>query len=171
MAAEQVSLAPMAQATVCTSQGAFSLCSHSMFLKLQLSEVLLLSIFWRFPRNIFPVSQVLLIINCPGLFVPNQKMLTQGLIQKHVAAHPLCPITASEIKRSADLIRNVYPSKTQLHFKAITLEEPEKAQLVPYLEAEHSATRLPRIDRKAFVSYYIRNTVNILKHRSPNMLR
>lgn len=88
-------------------------------------------------------------------------MLTPEPLQKHIAAHPLCPITASEIKRAADLMRNLYPSKTDLHFKAITLEEPEKAQLVPYLEAEHSGGRLPRIDRKAYVSYYIRNTVSL----------
>lgn len=87
-------------------------------------------------------------------------MLTPNSTQKHAAAHPLCPITASEIKRSADLMRSIYPSKTDFHFKAITLDEPEKAQLVPYLDAEHRGTSLPRIDRRAFVSYYIRNTVS-----------
>ena len=79
---------------------------------------------------------------------------------KHISAHPLCPVTASEIKRSAELIRNLYPSKTNFQFKAIMLEEPEKAQLVPYLEAEHKGARLPKIDRKVFVSYYLRNTVS-----------
>jgi len=79
---------------------------------------------------------------------------------KHIAAHPLCPITASEIKRSAELIKGCWPTKTNLHFKAITLEEPAKAELVPYLEAEHRGSRLPHIDRRAFVSYYIRNTVS-----------
>ncbi len=87
-------------------------------------------------------------------------MLTQKSTQKRAVAHPLCPITASEIKRSANLIRNIYPSKTDIHFKAITLDEPEKAQLVPYLDAEHRGARLPPIDRRAFVSYYIRNTVS-----------
>jgi primary-amine oxidase len=79
---------------------------------------------------------------------------------KQISAHPLCPVTASEIKRSAELIKNLYPSKTKFQFKAITLEEPEKAQLVPYLEAEHKGARLPKIDRKVFVSYYLRNTVS-----------
>ena len=78
---------------------------------------------------------------------------------KQVPAHPLCPITASEIKRSAELIKGCWPAKTNLHFKTISLEEPAKAELVPYLEAEHRGSRLPKIDRKAFVSYYIRNTV------------
>lgn len=93
-------------------------------------------------------------------------MLTIKSTQKHAAAHPLCPITASEIKRSASITKTLYPSKTELHFKAITLEEPEKAQLVPYLEAEHRGARLPRVDRKAFVSYYIRNTVSTIENSS-----
>lgn len=81
---------------------------------------------------------------------------------KQIASHPLCPVTASEIKRSAELIKNLYPPKTKFQFKAITLEEPEKAQLVPYLEAEHKGAKLPKIDRKTFVSYYLRNTVSKL---------
>lgn len=79
---------------------------------------------------------------------------------KQTATHPLCPITTSEIRRSAELLRRQWPSKTEIHFKAITLEEPAKAQLVPYLEAEHKGSRIPQIDRRAFVSYYIRNTVS-----------
>lgn len=78
---------------------------------------------------------------------------------KQTAAHPLCPITAAEIEHSAQLIRNLYPANTEFSFKAITLEEPEKAQLVPYLDAEHSGGTLPHIDRKFFVCYYLRNTV------------
>lgn len=79
---------------------------------------------------------------------------------KQNPVHPLCPITAAEINQSADLIRSLYPAKTDFLFKAITLEEPEKAQLVPYLDAEHSRGRLPRIERKTFVCYYLRNTVS-----------
>ena len=78
---------------------------------------------------------------------------------KQLAVHPLCPITASEIKHSVDLIKGCWPPRTNFHFKTITLEEPAKAELVPYLEAEHTGSRLPRIDRRAFLSYYIRNTV------------
>ena len=79
---------------------------------------------------------------------------------KQIVAHPLCPITAAEIKQSADLIRSLYPAKTDFSFKVITLEESEKAQLVPYLDAEHSGGELPHIDRKTFVCYYLRNTVS-----------
>ncbi|KAL8797536.1 MAG: hypothetical protein Q9195_000353 [Heterodermia aff. obscurata] len=77
---------------------------------------------------------------------------------KHVAVHPLSPLTASEIVRAAHFIRNLYPSSVKFQFKAVTLEEPEKSRLIPYLDAEHGGHRLPSIDRKAFVSYYIRNT-------------
>ena len=81
---------------------------------------------------------------------------------KQVAVHPLSPLTPSEIARAADFTRNLYPSSIKLQFKAVTLEEPEKSRLVPYLDAEHGGRRLPSIDRKAFVSYYIRNTVSPL---------
>lgn len=77
-----------------------------------------------------------------------------------MASHPLSPLSASEITTSAELIKSLYPTQTRIHFKAITLEEPEKAQLVPYLDAEHNGRSLPRISRKAFVNYYIRNTVS-----------
>ena len=83
---------------------------------------------------------------------------------KQTPAHPLCPITAAEIEQSADLIRSLYPAKTDFCFKAITLQEPEKAQLVPYLDAEHNGGRLPHIDRKTFVCYYLRNTVSSTTH-------
>ena len=79
---------------------------------------------------------------------------------KQIPAHPLCPVTAAEIKQSAHLIRSLYPANTDFAFKVITLEEPEKAHLVPYLDAEHSRGRLPQIDRKIFVCYYLRNTVS-----------
>ena len=80
---------------------------------------------------------------------------------KQAAVHPLCPITAAEIKRAADLIKGCWPSRTKFQFKTITLEEPAKAELVPYLEAEHGGLRLPKIDRRTFVSYYLRNTVRM----------
>ena len=79
----------------------------------------------------------------------------------HTAEHPLCPLTASEIKKSAELVRSIFPTRPEIQFKAITLEEPEKAVLAPYLDAEHAGKRGPRIERKAFVSYYIRNTVSL----------
>jgi primary-amine oxidase len=74
-------------------------------------------------------------------------------------SHPLAPLTADEITRSADLIRGVWPPTTDLHFKVITLWEPPKHEVLPYIDAEHNGSRLPRLTRKAFVNYYLRNTV------------
>ena len=91
-----------------------------------------------------------------------QVVSPQARAPKHSATHPLCPLTASEISDTAQLITNLWPSNVDLLFKVITLEEPLKKHFVPYLHAEHAGTTLPRIDRKAFVSYYLRNTVALL---------
>ncbi len=79
---------------------------------------------------------------------------------KTSVSHPVCPLTAGEISRTADLVRSVWPANVDLRFKVITLEEPPKKQMVPYIEAEHSGAPLPFIPRKSFISYYIRNTVS-----------
>ena len=79
---------------------------------------------------------------------------------KQIATHPLSPLTASEISQSAQLVKALYPTTASFQFKVVTLEEPEKAQLVPYLDAEHYGNKLPLLDRKALVCYYIRNTVS-----------
>ena len=111
-----------------------------------------------------------LLANCPSTRHLSEKIAIMSTDQisyapvaaqgKQTPAHPLCPITAAEIKQSARLIKNLFPAKTEFIFKTITLEEPEKAQLVPYLDAEHSQGTLPQIDRKTFVCYYLRNTVS-----------
>ena len=85
-------------------------------------------------------------------------------------AHPLCPLTASEISRTADLVQSVWPSNVQLRYKVITLLEPAKKDFLPYLDAEHNGSSLPQIARKAFVAYYIRNTVRLHEYPWPHML-
>lgn len=80
---------------------------------------------------------------------------------KYNSAHPVCALGPDEITYTADLIRGVWPSGTDLRFKTITLEEPPKAQLLPYFQAELAGQSLPQIDRKAFTAYYIRNTVSL----------
>jgi primary-amine oxidase len=74
--------------------------------------------------------------------------------------HPLASLTPEEIARTAELIRSAWPSRTNIHYKVITLLEPPKDELVPYFEAEHSRSPLPNIERKAFANYYLRNTVS-----------
>ena len=89
-----------------------------------------------------------------------QDFSSEPAVAKYHTAHPLCPLTASEISTTADLVRSVWPANIDLRFKVITLDEPAKKSMIPYLEAEHSGGSLPEIARKAFVSYYIRNTVS-----------
>jgi primary-amine oxidase len=90
-----------------------------------------------------------------------QVLPTMGATKaKLTLQHPIAPLTAAEITESSGLIKASWPSNTNLQFKAITLQEPTKAELVPYLAAEHSGQKLPQIARRSFVVYYIRNTVS-----------
>ncbi|KAL8755637.1 MAG: hypothetical protein Q9199_003507 [Rusavskia elegans] len=79
-------------------------------------------------------------------------------LTNHLSSHPLSPLTAAEITHAVQLVETLYPPNTSLQYKAVTLQEPNKADLVPYLEAEHHGGRKPTIERRAFVAYYIRNT-------------
>jgi primary-amine oxidase len=75
--------------------------------------------------------------------------------------HPLAALSEHEIKSVADLIRDRYPSPIEIHFKVITLQEPPKDQVLSYLEAEHATDGSVHegIDRRAWINYYIKNTV------------
>lgn len=86
-----------------------------------------------------------------------------GQSLKQISSHPLSPITETEIRNAVHVLRSKYPEGTKLHFKAVTLEEPEKAVMLPYLQAEHDGGKLPTIDRKIFVNYYLRNTVSQMR--------
>jgi primary-amine oxidase len=78
---------------------------------------------------------------------------------KQSKTHPLAPIDATEIKQAVSYVRSQWPAGTDLHFKSITLQEPAKKEVVPYLDAEASGAPLPQIDRRVGVTYYIRKTV------------
>ena len=75
-------------------------------------------------------------------------------------SHPLGPLTAQEISQSAALVRGSWPGTIDCHFKVITLLEPPKIELVPYLAAERVGQTPGGIDRRAFVVYYFRGTVS-----------
>jgi primary-amine oxidase len=83
-----------------------------------------------------------------------------SLPKKTALQHPLGPLTAAEISESTRLIKGLWPSNTNIQFKSITLQEPKKSELVPFLAAEHSRQRTPTVERKSFIIYYIRNTVS-----------
>jgi len=79
--------------------------------------------------------------------------------QNQLRPHPLAPLTANEINIASGFVQNLWPAGTDLQFKAVTLQEPLKVEALQFLEAEHSGAPLPSIDRKAFVNYYLKNTV------------
>ncbi|KAH6623646.1 copper amine oxidase [Chaetomium tenue] len=76
-------------------------------------------------------------------------------------SHPLGPLTAREITEAAALTRACWPDNIEYHFKVVTLLEPAKAQLIPYLAAERAGQHPGSIDRRAFVVYYFRGTHNL----------
>lgn len=71
------------------------------------------------------------------------------------SSHPLDPLTPSEISRAAAVIRNHFPA-LKLIFRAITLSEPVKQDLIPYLTAERLGNPLPTPPpRVALVQFYL----------------
>ncbi|ROW03854.1 hypothetical protein VPNG_07256 [Cytospora leucostoma] len=81
-----------------------------------------------------------------------------GSGKKTAAPHPLGPLTGAEITQSSGLIRAQWPEGTGFQFKVVTLLEPVKDELVPYLDAEKAGQTPEPIDRKSQVVYYLRNT-------------
>ncbi|EMC95625.1 hypothetical protein BAUCODRAFT_576846 [Baudoinia panamericana UAMH 10762] len=77
---------------------------------------------------------------------------------KQSEAHPLAPLNAGEIRNAVLLIKAQWPANVDLRFKCVTLHEPAKAETVPFIEAEFHGYNLPRVDRRAFLNYYLRNT-------------
>ncbi|KUI59977.1 Copper amine oxidase 1 [Cytospora mali] len=81
-----------------------------------------------------------------------------GTDKKSITSHPLGPLTAAEITQSSDLIKAQWPEGTKFQFKVVTLLEPLKDELVPYLDAEKAGQSPKPIERKSQVVYYLRNT-------------
>jgi primary-amine oxidase len=90
--------------------------------------------------------------------------------EKSAASHPLSPLSAAELQDAAAIIKASWPAHTDLHFKVVTLQEPPKVEVLKYLEAEHSGKPVPSLSRKAFINYYIRNTVCIQERLAENVL-
>ncbi|KAI9676820.1 MAG: hypothetical protein M1817_006659 [Caeruleum heppii] len=72
--------------------------------------------------------------------------------------HPLASLSAFEISASAELVKGLYPSDVDLYYKAITLQEPSKKDVMGFLDLEHRGQKPPTLARKSFIWYYIRNT-------------
>lgn len=84
-----------------------------------------------------------------------------GSTAKTGLSHPLGPLAKNEISQSSSLIRAQWPEGTKFQFKVVTLHEPPKAELAPYLEAERAGKTPKPIDRKSKIVYYLRNTVSL----------
>jgi len=85
---------------------------------------------------------------------------SNGTARKSAPSHPLGPLTAAEISQSSDLIRAQWPEGTKFQFKVVTLLEPPKTELAPFLQAERAGRPVKPIERKSQVVYYLRNTVS-----------
>lgn len=78
---------------------------------------------------------------------------------KHATPHPFAPLSGAEITNAASIIRKSWPEDTDLQFRVITLREPDKSTVVPFLDAENSGENYSTpLTRKAFIVYYLRNT-------------
>ncbi|GFF39116.1 copper amine oxidase 1 [Aspergillus udagawae] len=74
--------------------------------------------------------------------------------------HPLDPLSPAEISVAVRHLNNAYPSD-KLVFRVVTLLEPPKAQMIPYLEAERSGKRdVTAPKRSAFVQFYKNTTAD-----------
>ncbi|GLB12518.1 hypothetical protein AtubIFM57258_010200 [Aspergillus tubingensis] len=76
--------------------------------------------------------------------------------------HPLDPASPDEIRQATDLVKAKY-NGISLHFKAAGLEEPAKAALVDFLDAEHHGRPLPFIPRQIFLIWYIEYTPRLFE--------
>lgn len=92
--------------------------------------------------------------------------------------HPYAPLSAEEITHASSLLTAQWPEGTDIHYKLVTLAEPPKIEALPYLDAEASKKPLPLVDRKAFISYYLRRTnklheavVNLTTSRTESNVR
>ncbi|PFH57768.1 hypothetical protein XA68_14595 [Ophiocordyceps unilateralis] len=53
--------------------------------------------------------------------------------------HPLAPLSEAEFIRARDAVLELREKDDALFFRSLYLEEPPKAELIPFLEAEHAA--------------------------------
>lgn len=74
--------------------------------------------------------------------------------------HPLDPLNAEEIAQVSSLLKAKSPGKS-LHFKIITIIEPPKDKLRPFLKAERDGTAIPPLPRRASALYYHRGTADL----------
>lgn len=63
-----------------------------------------------------------------------------------MSSHPLSQLSELETTIARDVVVNSHPDKV-IFFREIYLQEPAKAELIPYLELEHSGKLSPTTPR------------------------
>lgn len=81
-----------------------------------------------------------------------------ALPSKSSAPHPYAPLTPDEITNASTLLRAQWPQGTDIWFKGVTLAEPPKAEMQPFLDAEAKGETALGPARKAWVNYYLTRT-------------
>ncbi len=80
--------------------------------------------------------------------------------------HPLEPLTIEECHRARDIVLGAHKHSI-IDFRSISLEEPLKAELQPFLDLEHAGNltaMIPRPKRLARVNYDVIGTDKIAKY-------
>ncbi|RDW79092.1 Amine oxidase [Aspergillus mulundensis] len=75
--------------------------------------------------------------------------------------HPLNDLTPAEINAARGLVQSLHGSET-LIFKAITLDEPRKQEMVAYLVAEMNGQRAVAPPRLAYCVYYLKSSDTLM---------
>lgn len=85
------------------------------------------------------------------------------------APHPLAELSQLEFTQARDAIIKIHGSDQPLFFRTIYLQEPAKAELLPFLDAEHSGRltdATPRPTRTSFVEYDVLTAKAQVFHRA-----
>lgn len=73
-----------------------------------------------------------------------------------MAPHPLTALSEDEFKIARGVVTKLFDSDVSLYFRALFLQEPKRAELVPFLQAEHAGlvtNETPRPPRRAKLQY------------------
>lgn len=82
----------------------------------------------------------------------NQTALRQGSFG---SPHPFDPIRPSEIRETVQILNAAFPGAT-LRYKAIDIQEPLKGDVIPFIEAERTGSRLPKKPARIVYSLFHR---------------
>ncbi|EEP82637.1 conserved hypothetical protein [Uncinocarpus reesii 1704] len=76
---------------------------------------------------------------------------------KPTASHPFDPLSPEEIALVVQAVKHAYAEKNVI-FRVVTLAEPRKVDMIPFLEAEHASKSAIPPCRTAMVQFYLENS-------------